>query len=287
MYLIYLVVLALVSGGCATHRGGVIGRAAAAHPASAPANSTLAITLESSDERLRAMLWQLAAVRNADAHRRVAFEYRRLGVLDMAHEHFSEAIRLDPADAVSYDARARLWRDWGVPRMALDDAKRAVLYAPKSAAAANTLGTVFQALREPTEAKRWYAKALALDPGASYALNNLCYAAIMTREFDAVATCNRAVAAAPDSNAARNNLALAYAAANDMTTAEKWFKRAGDTATAKYNFGIAMMARREYDEAEQAFHAALLADPEFTLAASRARQARVAAQAEEQTGDSH
>src|SRR5204862_4118718 len=117
-------------------------------------------------------------------------------------------------DAVAYDARARISRDWGFPNMAIDDAKRAVTYAPSSAAAANTLGTVFQALGNLGEAKRWYVRALALDPIAAYAQNNLCYTAVMMRDFSATATCRRAVAAAPDSKTARNNLALAYAAAS-------------------------------------------------------------------------
>jgi tetratricopeptide (TPR) repeat protein len=137
-----------------------------------------------------------------------------------------------------------------------------------------------------SEAKQWYARALALDPNASYAQNNLCYAAVMTREVYATVTCRRAVDEAPESKMARNNLALAYAAANDMSNADRWFKRAGDIATASYNHGIVMMARGAYEDAERAFQQALLANPQFTLAAARARQARVAALGEEHTRDS-
>ena len=40
----------------------------------------------------------------------------------------------------------RVWRDWGLPALALGDAHRAIYYAPQSASARNTYGTVMQAL---------------------------------------------------------------------------------------------------------------------------------------------
>jgi tetratricopeptide (TPR) repeat protein len=278
---VWLLMLSLASTDCGLHR------LAAGAPSSTPRSKTavqqtLAPTLESTDPKLRAALLALAAVPGAASHRQVAIEYRRLGVIDAAHEHFTAAVRLQQSDAFSHDALARIWRDWGMPNRGLDEARRAVSYAPKSAAAANTLGTIFQALGEFSEAKRWYNRAAALDPKAWYAMNNLCYAEIMSREPYAVLTCRRAVDAAPDAQAPRNNLALAHAAAGHFDEARLWFRRAADTATADYNYGIVMMSTRAYREAEAAFQSALLADPQFTLAATRARQARIAALAEEQ-----
>jgi tetratricopeptide (TPR) repeat protein len=282
--MICLVAAGSLSAACAGHRVAT-GSGVDAHHRPTLSKASLNPTLESSDQRLRAALLQLAVVPSAASQRGVAIEYRRLGVLDEAHEHFSDAVKRDPTDAVSYDALARLWRDWGVAKMALPDARRAVRYAPRSASAANTLGTVLQALGEFAEAKRWYARALALDASAWYAINNMCYAELLTKDPYAVTTCERAVAAAPDAAAPQNNLALAHAAAGDLDGAQQWFRRAGDVAVAHYNYGILMMSTRDYKKAEEAFHAALLADPESTLAASRARQARLAADAEEQTRD--
>jgi hypothetical protein len=48
-----------------------------------------------------------------------------------------------------------------------------------------------------------------------------------------------------------------------------------------------MMSERKYRDAQEAFRSALLADPDSTLAAERARQARLAADAEEHTSDHH
>ena len=275
---LWLVMLSLASTGCGLHRAG--GKAPEATRTSKPAQN-LAPTLESTNPKLRAALLLLVASPTAASHRQVAIEYRRLGVLDAAHEHFTMAAKLQPSDAVSYDALARLWRDWGMPKLALPDARRAVAYAPKSAAAANTLGTVFQALGELNEAKRWYNRSAALDPKAWYAVNNLCYAEILSREPYAILTCRRAVESAPDAATARNNLALAHAAAGQLQEARQWFRHASDKATADYNYGIVMMSAHAYRDAEAAFQSALMTDPQFTLAASRARQARLAALAEE------
>jgi tetratricopeptide (TPR) repeat protein len=198
-----------------------------------------------------------------------------LRVLDQAHAHFSSAVDFDPTDAESFEALARIWRDWGMPHLGLGDAYRAVYHAPHSAAAANTLGTLLHAMKRIEDAKSWYARAILLDPSASYALNNLCYAEVMSGHDLAIETCRRAVAAAPGTKVAQNNLALAYTAAGERDIAKKWFRRANEQPSiAAYNYGIAMMAARSYKEATSAFQEALQADPRFTLAAHRANQAR-------------
>jgi tetratricopeptide (TPR) repeat protein len=245
----------------------------------APPRRPLSPTVETSDSRLAAALLRATAVPSAAAHRDVALEYRRLGVFDRAHDYFERAIALDPADAVSHEGVARIWRDWGTPQFGLPPAYRAVYFAPRSAAAANTLGSVLQALGRLPEAEGWYVRALALAPDAWYALNNICYVQIMRRQPSAIESCRRAVAAAgPDVTMPKNNLALAHAAAGDMPSARQWFRRASDhPATAHYNYGITLMATREYTAAAAAFADSLNADPTSTLAAARARQARLAA----------
>jgi len=276
----YLFVFAILSAGCGIHSRGSASKLA---PSSWSSGSGFGATLEGSDERLKAALLLLGVAPSAAAHRQVASEYRRLGVLDHAEEHFAAAVKLEPNDPVSLDGIARILRDWGFPQVALPQARRAVVAAPRSATAANTLGTLFQALGKFDEAKRWYWRALAIDPGAWYALNNLCYAEILTREPYAVKTCQRAVDVAPDSVVPRNNLALAHGASGDFDAAKTWFRRAGDGATADYNYGILMMSTHKYRAAEQAFQSALLAAPDSTLAAVRVRQARLAADVQEHT----
>ena len=141
-----------------------------------PANraQTLGATVESQDAGLAAALLQLALVRTAAHHRAVADEYRRLKILDAAFDHLSAATRLDPRDAAAYDARARIWRDWGVPQLGMADSARAVYYAPRSAAARNTRGTLLAAVGLTAEATHEFEAALQIDPGATFARTNLC-----------------------------------------------------------------------------------------------------------------
>jgi len=254
-------------------------RSAAARPS---ASGTPVI--ESFDPRLSAALTALVISRTADNHRRVAVEYRRLGVLDMAYKHFADAVQLNPREAGAFDGLARIWRDWGVPRLGLGDAYRAVALAPGSASAANTLGTLLEGVGDTKGARHWYERALGLDPRASYAVVNICYSAIMLGQQDAVDACRRAVALAPESPVARNNLALAYAARGDFVNARVEFQHARDSV-AEYNLGIAYLATRNYAEALAAFHAALRLDPLSTAAAQRARQARASALAEDDARD--
>jgi tetratricopeptide (TPR) repeat protein len=236
-------------------------------------SASLTTTIESSDPRLSAALTALAFSNTAEAHRRVASEYRRIGVLDLAYKHLTDAIQLDSRDAAAYDGLARIWRDWGIARLGLGDAYRAVALAPKSASAANTLGTLLEGVGQTKSARQWYERALALDPRASYALVNICYSSIMLQRHDAIDFCRRAVARAPESSLARNNLALAYVSRGDFAHARAEFQHAGDSV-GEYNLGIAYLATHKYREALDAFHAALRLDPTSVAAAQRAQQAR-------------
>ena len=105
------------------------------------------------------------------------------------------AISRNSDDAVAYDARARIWRDWQMPERAFEDARRALQLAPRSAEVHNTMGTIFFALEQPGEARREFTTAISIDPAAAYAANNLCYLAFLSGDTaDAEAQCQRAIA---------------------------------------------------------------------------------------------
>jgi Flp pilus assembly protein TadD len=180
-------------------------RVAEIRPAS---SASLLPTVEASDPALSAALLRLAIVDTPDAHRIVAERYRTLGILDMAYDHFLRASQLDPADAAAYEGLARIWRDWGFPSFGVPDASRAVYYAPSSASAHNTLGTLLAALGQHGEPRREYERAVQLDPLAAYALNNLCYLSFMEGATSkALAECRAALAVDPELVAARGTLA--------------------------------------------------------------------------------
>lgn len=241
--------------------------------ASQGSSGNFAVTLESWDPRLGAAHMRLLVSPTAESHRQVALEYRRLGVLDQALDHFESALEVDPHDAAAFDGQARVWRDWGFPRVAFGYAQRATALAPSSPEPANTLGTIYMAIGEMPMAVEWYQRALANDPTAWYALNNLCYAAVLLGRPGAVSSCTEALVLSPDSTATRNNLALAYAAEGDLNRARMQFASQGDAA-AHYNMGIVHMALGQYDRAKAAFTAALASEPNFPHAAERVRQSQ-------------
>jgi tetratricopeptide (TPR) repeat protein len=127
-----------------------------------------------------------------------------------------------------------------------------------------------------------------LEPLAVYALSNLCYLSFLQGDFDqAVTTCRSALAVDPGFTAARNNLALAHAAAGRLDLAQTEFMDAGDEALGLFNMGIVHMAVRDYHRAVAAFDAASRSNPFMAVARERAVQARQFARSalHETTGD--
>lgn len=239
-----------------------------------PATSRAA-TVEASDPELAAALLLLEAAPTPARHRLVAREYIRLEILDKAHEHLTAAVKQDREDAAAWDGLARIWRDWGMPHLALPDAYRALYYAPDSAVVHNTLGTILQTLGHTADARSHYEMALAIDPSAAYALSNLCSAWLLEGEsVRAVDACRGALALQPDLETARNNLALAYATAGDLAAMLGTLDETSDRARARYNTGIVHLARRHFGAALEAFEQARALRPGFHRADTMARQAR-------------
>ena len=85
---------------------------------------------------------------------------------------------------------------------------------------------------------------------------------------------------ARDSSGARNNLALAYAAAGDFPRARQELELSTGAALAQYNVGILYLADRQFDKAIAAFNAAARLKPHFERAEARALQARAIADGE-------
>lgn len=135
--------------------------------------SSAAPVVEGRDDRLRTAIAALEARESESAHLSVAAEYARVGVLDMAYDHFTAALRLNPRSAAALDGRARLMRDVGLLTPALTDAHRARYFDPSSAAARNTLGTILERRGLCREALAAYREAARLKPDASWARDNV------------------------------------------------------------------------------------------------------------------
>jgi Tfp pilus assembly protein PilF len=152
-------------------------------------------SLESTDARLRDSLARLSGAPTAAHYLDAANQYLRHGVFDRADDYLNRSLAANGPDASIYDARARLWRDWGQPGEALGDAHRAVFMAPRSAAVHNTLGTVLYRLGRGSDAKASFTRALQVDATAWYALANLCYVNMNAGDtLTAINQCHKAVA---------------------------------------------------------------------------------------------
>jgi tetratricopeptide (TPR) repeat protein len=170
--------------------------------------SNLLPTIESRDPLLSAALLRLAIAPTAEAHRAVGDRYRVLGILDMAYDHYLRASQIDRTDSAAYEGLARVWRDWGFPDLGAPDASRAVFYAPLSASAHNTWGTVLTATGHRADARREYERAVALDPDAAYAWSNLCYLSFLDGDdARAAIECRTALSVDPGLAAALGTMA--------------------------------------------------------------------------------
>jgi len=166
-------------------------------------------TIEQLDERLAAALAVHGGRPSVDTAIAVAAEYGRLGILDDAFDVLSAALTQAPEDGGLLAARARVWRDWGLPQIGLGDATRAVYFAPGSPGAQNTLGTLLMALGQIDAARRRFDLARGLAPDAAYVRSNLCYLELTAGNADAaLAHCDAALALDPTLDIARENRAL-------------------------------------------------------------------------------
>jgi Flp pilus assembly protein TadD len=212
--------------------------------------------------------------------RAAAEEYHRAGVFDRAFELLTKALVIDPRDAATHDAIARLWRDSGLAHLGLGDAHRAVFFDPNSPVVHNTLGTILQALGRRPLARAEFERALQLDHTAAYALNNLCYGWVLDGDAaKAISACESALRLDPQLTTARNNLGLAHAVGGDAAGASAAFAWAGDRATERYNTGMVRLAQGDFNGAAAAFDEAYAARPNLSQAAARANQARAAEKA--------
>ena len=237
-------------------------------------------TIETSDPALAAALAASLTAPTPESLRAVAAEYRRVGVMDRAHGALERALELRPMDPLTHDALARLWRDEGLPHLALGDAHRAVHYSHGSAEARNTLGTVLQALGRHRAAVAEFTAVVAKRPDAAYGWNNLCYASIANgRPAEATEACKRALRLSPGFAAAQNNLGLARAQAGDYQGAAAAFGLAGNSPRADFNMGMARAATGQYSQAASAFERAHRAAPQWQDAALLAWQANRASRA--------
>ncbi|MFS2000609.1 tetratricopeptide repeat protein [Vibrio breoganii] len=113
-------------------------------------------------------------------------------------------------------------------------------------------------------AKRYYERALEINPNSTQAMINLGYSHYMSGNYYlAQRITNRALKREPDNEKALNNLALIYIALGDNRQALNIFKRNMTTPEALNNVGYFLLIRGKADEAIPFFQQAIDKNPSY------------------------
>ncbi len=201
-------------------------------------------------------------------HYELASAYHRLQIFDKALLEYEKAIEVGPKNAQYCEGVGRLWRDWGMPKSGIDYLQKALELRPSYIEAWNSLGTIYDQLREFSEAQRCYLKALEFNSELDFVNSNLSFSYLQTGQLQAaVYYGERAVQLNPNLVEGRNNLGVAYFMANDFARAIEQFKVIADEAEAHNNLGVLLLKKERNSEAMEQFQLAVRLKPFYRVAA--------------------
>ena len=202
----------------------------------------------------------------------VAFNARGNGFVvkkdyDRAVADFSEAIRLDPADAAVFRDRATAYAANNDADSAIRDYTEAARLDPRNAIAFHDRGLVYQnQMGDMKRAIADYTEALRLDPRNAMAYTNRGHAYSQTGDFDrALADYNEAIKLNPDLALAYNYRGGAFSARGNADRAiadyTEALRRNPKDAVTYANRGRAYSQKGDADRAIQDYNAAIMLDP--------------------------
>jgi tetratricopeptide (TPR) repeat protein len=212
---------------------------------------------------------------NPQNHYELASVYHRLRIFDRAYLEYEKAIEAAAENPTYYEGVGRLWRDWGTPESGISYLQKALELRPSYPEAWNTLGTIYDEIRDFSQAQHCYLKALALNSELDFVHSNLCFSYLQTGEIqEAVYQGERAIQLNPNLTQARNNLGVAYGMADDFVGAIEQFKLTGDEAEAHNNLGVLLLKKQRNIEAMEEFKLAVRLKPFYRVAGQNYHIAR-------------
>jgi tetratricopeptide (TPR) repeat protein len=178
--------------------------------------------------------------------------WQKKGDFDRALTDFSDAIRMNPKDALAYNDRGMLWRGRGDLERAIADFTAAIAIDP---------------LPHSDEAYARRGNAAVAKPGVNV-YENRAITLLEKSDFDgAIADFDRAIKLDPNGVDSFNGRGAAFRAKGDLDRAKDDFSHAltldRDHLGAHYNRGLVEAVRGELDAAVADFTAAVGLNPDF------------------------
>ena len=203
---------------------------------------------------------------NAESWNSWGEEYLDKGEYDLALEAFSRAIALDPDFSYALYNRGRAYYYKGEYDRAIEDYNKAISLDLNFARAWNGRGVAYYYKGEYDRAIEDYSKAIALDPDFSYALYNRGRAYYSKGDYDrAIEDYGRAIALDPNNADAWNNRGHAYYYKGELDRAIEDYGRAialdPKNADVRNRLGDEYLDMGEYNLAIEAFNKAITLDP--------------------------
>jgi tetratricopeptide (TPR) repeat protein len=192
-------------------------------------------------------------------------------VYDRAIADFTQAIRLDPDNAIAYEERGNAYASKGDYDRAIADFNQAIRINPDYVAAYNNRGNVYNDKGEYDRAIADYTQAIRINPNDAFAYNGRGSAYDDKGDHDrAIADYTRAVRINPDYSGAYYNRGNAYSDKREYDRAIADYTQAirinPNYVAAYNNRGNAYKDKREYDRAIADYNQAIQINPNYASA---------------------
>jgi len=207
----------------------------------------------------------------AEAYNGRGAAYADKGDLDHAIADFSQAIALDPKNAVFYDDRGDAYRDKNDDDHAIADFDQAITLDPKNAMAYKGRGAAYYDKSDLARAIADFDQAITLDPNYTAAYVNRGVAYRAKGDLDhAIADDSRAIALDPKYAFAYGDRGLAYFDKGDRDQAIADYDQAialdPKYAIAYRDRGLAYFDKGDRDQAIADYDQAIILDPRYAEA---------------------
>ncbi len=156
---------------------------------------------------------------------------------------------------------------------AIEKLSGSLVLDPNNSEAYNMLAVCYDEKGQYKNAQNEYKKALRVDPDNTRFLNNLGYSYYLTGNYgEAVKWFGKGLQAAPGDKRLHNNIGLAYGRKGEFEKARHHFTQAVGEFGAHLNLGYVFSQHGKYDQAIQAYEAALQTQPSSLPALSNLAQ---------------